>query len=211
MRVLHHPAFGADRMNARFALLVTLLAAALVIGGCGGDDSSSDATASIPTTLTDTGPAVKIAAADFASWSDLSGGAEGFECEQPRMVFPDTGEAIDKAEKAAGVKSKRTPTFQCIDVGHTFWAIPRKDRADAETQSSAEKVASDFDGVEVVPSPASAPKESSCLEWSDGPKFTCYFPWRNLTLMAMSTESLEDAGAVLSGGLATVEAVYAKN
>lgn len=198
-------------MNSRVALLGTFVAAALFAGGCGGDDSSSNATTSVPTTFTDTGPAVKIAAADFASWRDLSGGAEGFECEQPRMVFPDTGEAIDRPEKAADVKSTRIPAFQCIDVGHTFWAIPRKDRATAEAQSSADKVARDFGGVDVVPTPESAPDESTCLEWSDGPKFTCYFPWRNLTLMAMSTESLEDAGAVLSGGLATVEAVYAKS
>lgn len=201
-------------MNARIArtgLLLALIAAAVIAGGCGGgDDSSSDASTSVPTTLTDTGPAVKIAAADFATWSDLSAGAKGFECEHPRMVFPDTGEAIDDPEDAAKVESKRTPTFQCIDSGHTFWAIPRKDRAEAEAQSSAKQVASDFSGVEVVPTPASAPEGAGCLEWSDGPKFTCYFPWRNLTLMATSTESLDDAGAVLSGGLATVEGVYAK-
>lgn len=200
-----------NTLTARTGLLLALVVASVFAGGCGGeDDSSSGAGTSVPATLTDTGPAVKIAAADFAAWRDISGTAKGFECKQPRMVFGDTGEAIDKPEQAAKIKSKVTPTFQCIDPGHTFWAIPRKDRADAEAQSRATKIASDFDGVEVVPTPASAPEEASCLEWSDGPKFTCYFPWRNLTLMAMSTETLDDAGAVLSGGLATVEAVYAK-
>jgi hypothetical protein len=201
-------------MSARkIAPLVAILALA-VASGCGGSsdsgNSSSGSNAEVPATLTDTGPAVKIAAADFAKWSDASGGAKGFECEHPRMIFSDTGEAVDHAGAEAKIKSKVTPTFQCIDADHTFWAIPRKDRADAEKNSDAEQVASNFNGVSVVTPPASAPKDSTCLEYNEGPKYSCFFPWRNLTLMATSTKSLDDAGAVLSGGLATVEAVYAK-
>lgn len=195
----------------RAALIVSLVAVASLVAGCGGsDDSSSSGSTEVPATLTDTGPAVKIAATDFAKWSDISAGAKGFECEHPRLVYSDTGEAVDKAGQEAKIKSKVNPTFQCIDADHTFWAIPRKDRADAEKNSDANQIASNFNGVEVVTPPASAPKDSTCLEYNEGPKYSCFFPWRNLTLMATSTKSLEDAGAVLSGGLATVEAVYAK-
>jgi hypothetical protein len=197
----------------RALVIVALVALSTAAAGCGGDsnDSSSAATTGMPATLTDTGPAVKISGADFAKWSDVSAGAKGFECEHPQMVFGDTGESIVKPEQAAKIRSKRTPSFQCIDATHTFWALPRNNRADAVTQASATRIASEFSGAKVVPPPSTAPKKSSCLEYSDGPRYSCYFPWRNLTLLATSSDSLADAGAVLSGGLATVEAVYAKS
>jgi hypothetical protein len=197
--------------GTRVLSILALVALTSALTGCGGSssDSSSGSGAVVPAKLTDTAAAVKISGADFAKWSEISAGARGFKCEHPRMVFGDTGEAIDKAEQAAKIKSRRTPSFQCIDSSHTFWALPRNNRADAVTQSSAAKIAADYSGAKVVPTPASAPKQASCLEYSEGPRYSCYFPWRNLTLLATSSDSVEDAGAVLSGGLATVEAVYA--
>jgi hypothetical protein len=191
-----------------FAILALVALSAVAAGCGGGSDDSSSASISVPATLTDTGAAVKISGADFAKWSSASAGAKGFECEHPQMVFGDTGESIVKPEQAAKIRSRRTPSFQCIDATHTFWALPRNNRADAVTQASATRIASEFSGAKVVPPPPTAPKKSSCLEYTDGPRYSCYFPWRNLTLLATSSDSLEDAGAVLSGGLATVEAVY---
>jgi hypothetical protein len=199
-------------MKIRMVLALAAFALAVAVVGCGGSGDSSDKNSSgdvvPPAQLTATGPDVKIAPADFAKWSDISDDAEGFECEHPRMVFGDTGEAIDHADKTSGIKSKLQPTFQCIDADHTFWAIPRKNRKDAISKSNANAVASNFSGVSVRPRPKSAPAGATCLEYTEGPRYTCFFAWRNLTLMSTSTKSLDDAGAVLTGGLATVEAIY---
>jgi hypothetical protein len=180
------------------------LALAALLAGCGGGGSSNS-----PQVASD--GTVKISAGDFAAWQSAAKAATGIDCATPVFVFPDTGEAIKSEGDEDKVDSKQRPAFQCQQGLPFFFATQ------AASEEKAKKLASDTAGVREadgngpVDPPTGAPAGTSCIASTKPKRYTCATAWRNLRLLATSTESLKQAGADLTGGLELVKSVYGAN
>lgn len=181
-------------------LLILAVIAATVLAGCGSAGEE-------PAKLGADGRAT-ISGDNFAEWQTAAAAAPGLKCTHARMVYPDTGEGVAEPGDVSKIKSTQTPSFQCVRLPRSAWAFEAKDAAEAKARSDAATVAKTAPDVRVVDPPKSAPDGASCIEYKKQKRFTCYVAWRNLALMSDSLTSLDEAGELLTGTLATVEKVF---
>ena len=185
----------------RLSIVLAAALAAVALAGCGGSDTAS---------LDASGNAT-ISSADFDAWKSAAAAAPGLKCTHARLVYPDTGEAVANADQAGKIKSKQTPSFQCITLPRLAWAFQRKNAAEAKSTSDAATVTKGVPGVKIVDAPSSAPDGATCTQTTRPKQYTCYVAWHNLALMAASQKTLDQAGELLSGMLATVQKVYGQS
>lgn len=188
-------------MRRTLTALLAALAAGALLAGCGsggsGEKPSLDANGN-----------ATIRAADFAAWQQAAAAAPGLKCQHARMVFPDTGEAVAKPDDAKKIKSRQTPSFQCVKLPRSAWVFQAKDAQIAKANSDAATVAKNAQGVKVVKPPKGTPPGTSCLAYTDQKRWTCYASWNNLAMMSDSLTSLAEAGELISGTNATIQQLF---
>lgn len=184
-----------------FRCALVAFAVAGLMAGCGGASSDPPKPAADGT--------LSISAGDFAAWQSAAKSASGIDCATPAFVFPDTGEAIKSPGEEEKVKSKQRPAFQCLKGLPFFFATQAKSAADAKAQvSDTAGVGKSAAGTKVVDPPAGAPSGTACIASPKPKRYICATAWRNIRLLATSSESLNQAADDLAGGLALVQAVY---